>query len=350
MPRRCTSPRAAAPAAARFSPPSEGPRTGGRSAETTLPRVTAPDPARAAAAARLPDRIAFIGFGMIGGSIALALREAGSAAQLVAWTPDGTGPGDGLRRGMLDEAPASTADALHGAGLVILAGPPLAVVATIEDLSGRLRAHLGADATVTDVASTKQLITSAADHALRFVGGHPMAGRESSGVTAATADLFIGRPWVIVPTQLARPIDVDRVEALATAVGARPIAMAADEHDAAVAAISHLPLVLAASLVESVAGAPEGARTWPTARELTATGWRDMTRLALGDPEMGAGILATNAGSVAERLRALRDAIDTWLDLLDAGDEGVDAGKVRDRLEAARRALDPERPEQEPGA
>jgi prephenate dehydrogenase len=126
--------------------------------------------------------------------------------------------------------------------------------------------------------------------------------------------------------------------------------MAAGEHDAAVAAISHLPLVLAASLVESVAGAPEGARTWPTARELTATGWRDMTRLALGDPEMGAGILATNAGSVAERLRALRGAIDAWLDLLDAGDEGVDAGKVRERLQAARRVLDPERHEQEPGA
>jgi prephenate dehydrogenase len=309
-----------------------------------------PDPARAAAAARLPGRIAFLGFGLIGGSIALALREAGSPARLVAWTPGGAGPADGLARGILDEAAASAAGAIDGAGLVVLAGPPLAVVEILGDLAGPLRTHLGDDATVTDVASTKaQITTTASAHELRFVGGHPMAGRESSGVPAATSDLFIGRPWVIVPNQLARPIDVDRVDALATAVGARPTAMAADEHDAAVAAISHLPLVLAAALVQSVAGSPEGASTWPAAGELAATGWRDMTRLALGDPEMGAGILATNAAAVAERLRALGSAIDRWLELLDTGGSGVDAGEIRDRLEAARRALEPERHERQSG-
>ncbi len=304
--------------------------------------MTAPDPARGAAAARLPDRIAFLGFGLIGGSIALALREAGSSARLVAWTPGGAGPGEGVRRGLLDEAAGSAADAIDGAGLVVLAGPPLAVVATLGDLAGTLRAQLGDDATVTDVASTKALITtSAAALELPFVGGHPMAGRETTGVASATADLFVGRPWVIVPTRRASPIDVERIEALATAVGARPMHMAADEHDAAVAAISHLPLVLAASLVESVAGSREGAGTWPAARDLAATGWRDMTRLALGDPEMGAGILATNAGPVAERLLALRAAIDAWLELLDAGGGSVNAGEIRDRLEAARRALEP---------
>jgi prephenate dehydrogenase len=306
--------------------------------------VTAPDPARADAAARLPGRIAFLGFGLIGGSIARALRAAGSHAQLVAWTPGGAGPAEGMARGILDEAAVSTAEAIDGAGLVILAGPPLAVVATLADLAGPLRAHLGADTTVTDVASTKAQITaSASAHELRFVGGHPMAGRETTGVAAATADLFVGRPWVIVPTEKARPIDVERVRALALSVGARPLPMAADEHDAAVAAISHLPLVLAAALVQSVAGSPEGTSNWPAASELAATGWRDMTRLALGDPEMGAGILATNAAPVAERLRALRGAIDQWLEVLDAGGERVDAGEIRDRLEAARRALEPER-------
>jgi prephenate dehydrogenase len=177
-----------------------------------------------------------------------------------------------------------------------------------------------------------------------------MAGRETTGVAAATADLFVGRPWVIVPAGPARPIDVERVRALATSVGARPTRMAADEHDAAVAAISHLPLVLAAALVQSVAESPEGRRTWPAAGELAASGWRDMTRLALGDPEMGSGILATNAAPVAERLHALRAAVDTWLELLDAGGGSVDAGAIRDRLEAARATLEPGRRERESGA
>lgn len=311
--------------------------------------MPATDAARAAAAARLPDRIVFLGFGLIGGSIALALREAGSAARLVAWTPNGDGPAEGLRRGMLDEAPASAASAVAGAGLVILAGPPLAVVAALDDLARPLRAHLADDATITDVASTKQLITtSASARELPFVGGHPMAGRETTGVASATADLFVDRPWVVVPIEPSRQMDVKRIEALALAVGARPVHMAADAHDAAVAAISHLPLVLAAALAESVAGSPEGGSTWPAARTLAATGWRDMTRLALGDPEMGAGILATNAGPVAERLRALQGALHAWLELLSAGNGSVDAGEVRDRLDAARGALEGEPPGIEP--
>lgn len=307
----------------------------------TAPRVAAPDSARAAAAARLPSRIAFLGFGLIGGSIALAIRDSGSSARLVAWTPNGDGPSEGARRGILDEASPTAAAAIVSADLVILAGPPLSVISTLGELGGGLRASLGGGATITDVASTKRLVVEAAvAQRLLFVGGHPMAGRETTGVASATADLFVDRPWVIVPTAPARPIDVERVAALATAVGARPIQMAADEHDAAVAAISHLPLILAAALAESVAGPAEGAETWPTARLLAASGWADMTRLARGDPEMGAGILATNAGPVAERLRALRDVIDAWLEVLDGDQGSADATTIRGRLEAARSALE----------
>ena len=157
------------------------------------------DSARRAAASGLPDRVAFLGFGLIGGSIALALREAGSAARIAAWTPDGNGPAEGLRRGLLDAAPASAAEALDGAGLVVLAGPPLAILASLGELAGALRGVLVEGATITDVASTKAVITTtAADLGLPFVGGHPMAGRETTGVGSATADLFHDRPWVIV--------------------------------------------------------------------------------------------------------------------------------------------------------
>ena len=160
-----------------------------------------------------------------------------------------------------------------------------------------------------------------------------------SGVTGATATLFVDRPWVLVPTTRAREIDVDRVATLASAVGARPIRMTAPEHDAALAAISHLPLVAAAALVEAVALSDGGAEDWPLARALAASGWSDMTRLARGDPEMGAGILETNRAPVAARLRAYRDAIDAWLVALEEDGGDASAENLRSRLEAARDAL-----------
>jgi prephenate dehydrogenase len=296
------------------------------------------DPVRAGALARLPSRIAFLGFGLIGGSIAMALRDAGSDAALAAWTPAGSGPDEAVRRGLIAAAARSPEEALDGAELVVLAGPPLAVVAALGGDDGPLAGGLADGATVTDVASTKGTIMQLAETtSLHFVGGHPMAGREVAGVGGASATLFVDRPWVIVPATTAREVDVDRVAALAAAVGARPIRMTATEHDAAVAAISHLPLVAAAALVEAVALSAAGSGDWPVARALAATGWRDMTRLARGDPEMGAGILETNRAAVAARLRAYRDAIDAWLEALEA--DGTDAAALRSRLEAARDAL-----------
>jgi prephenate dehydrogenase len=290
---------------------------------------------RADAAARLPSRIAFLGFGLIGGSIAAAVRSGGGrGSRTVAWTPAGVGPAEGVRRAFLDEAASSAAAALDGAELVVLAGPPLAIVATLARESGPLRAAAEAGATITDVGSTKRrIIDSAAAAGLAFVGGHPMAGRETTGAASATADLFVDRPWVIVPGGDARAVDVERVETLARATGARPIRLGADQHDAAVAAISHLPLVVAAALVESVA---EDSRDWAIARSLAATGWSDMTRLAKGDPEMAAGILATNAPAVVARLRPMRDALDGWIEQLerDAADP-----ELRVRLESVRRSL-----------
>jgi prephenate dehydrogenase len=144
------------------------------------------------------------------------------------------------------------------------------------------------------------------------------------------------------------PAGLPVVQSLARAAGARAVTMDAAEHDAAVAAISHLPLVAAAALVESVASDTAG---WAAARPLSASGWRDMTRLARGDLDMGAGILATNAGLIAERLRAYRDVIERWLDDLDriaegraaspaGGPEQASVARVRARLAAARDVLD----------
>ena len=154
-------------------------------------------------------------------------------------------------------------------------------------------------------------------------------------------DLFDGRPWVIVPGPRAQPGDVERVEALAVACGARPVAMTAAEHDAAVAAISHLPLVVAAALVEAVAGTGDAPdrEDWPVAAGLAASGWQGITRLARGDTTMGAGIIATNGPAIAARVRDLRDALDAWLKELERAG-GPDAASVAERLAAARRRLE----------
>jgi prephenate dehydrogenase len=172
-----------------------------------------------------------------------------------------------------------------------------------------------------------------------------MAGREATGFESATADLFVGRPWVVVAPDEAMSTHTDLVRALAMATGAHPIPMSAIDHDLAVAAISHLPLIAAAALVESVAADTE---RWPAARGLAAGGWRDMTRLVRGDAEMGAGILATNARPIASAVRAYRDALDAWIAELDRlSDESApalprpaDVERVRTKLGAARATLE----------
>jgi prephenate dehydrogenase len=288
-------------------------------------------------------RLAFIGFGLIGGSIARAVREneASSGWPIRAWSPSGGGPGRAAVDGVIDAAARSPEAALADAELVVLAGPPGACLAALDDLAGPWRAALPAGAVVTDVASTKAALLDRADAArLRYVGGHPMGGLETSGYAAGRSDLFVDRPWVIVRGRHAVTGDVDRVAALARACRARPVEMDAATHDRAVAGISHLPLLLSAALVEAVAGvADRPTEDWDVARDLAAGGWRDMTRLARGDPEMGASIAATNGPALAARLRDLRSILDDWLAALE-GPGGPDESELLERLRAARGRLE----------
>ena len=284
-------------------------------------------------------RIALLGLGLVGGSLARAVRRGGQDL-LVAWTPSGAGPAAGLAGGVLDEAPPSPEAAIEGADLVVLAAPPLECLELIDRIAGAWRSALRPEATITDVASTKGAIVRRADDAgLPFVGGHPMAGREMSGYSASSEDLFTGRPWVVVPGAAAREADIVRVEELASRAGGRPVRMSAADHDAAVAAISHLPLLASAALVEAVGSWVDAGMGDPRIlASLAASGWRDMTRLSAGDPAMGAGILATNTEAVVEVLERLRRTLDAWAAEL-AAPEGPDPGRLEERLGSARSRL-----------
>ncbi len=285
-------------------------------------------------------RIAFLGLGLIGGSVARAVRTsaAGGDLSISAWSPGGAGPRAAADAGVVDLAAPSPELAIEGADLVVLAAPPLACVALLGRLGGDLRAHLAAGTTVTDVASTKGALLAAARAAsLPYVGGHPMAGREASGFGAADPALFRDRPWVV--TEATGGGDPMAVRDLAARCGARVVDLDAETHDALVAGISHLPLLASVALVEAVAGPGAPAPDWAAAASLAASGWRDATRLARGEPAMGAEIAATNAGPIAARLRAYRERIDAWLALLETPD-GPDVALLRERLAAAKARLE----------
>jgi prephenate dehydrogenase len=207
-------------------------------------------------------RVALLGLGLIGGSIARALREdpagagpfGGESLEIAAWTPSQIGPRTALAAGSIDFVGRSIAEAVDGAAIVILSAPPIAMAELLDELvvcrrSGRLTDA----AVVTDVGSTKRwIMAEASKRGLRFVGGHPMAGSHETGFSAADPNLFLGRPWVVVPGDRSGAGQA-LVEQLATACGARPVTMDAELHDTATAGISHLPLLLAAALTGSVA-------------------------------------------------------------------------------------------------
>jgi prephenate dehydrogenase len=211
--------------------------------------------------------------------------------------------------------------------LVVVAAPP---DVTADVVAAEL--ERSASATVTDVASVKSGIAARLDACgvdlTRYVGGHPMAGRERSGPIAARSDLFLGRPWVVCPGPGAPAPRVEAVRRLAAALGATPVTMGVDEHDAAVALVSHVPQ-LASSLV-----AARLREATDSAVGLAGQGLRDVTRIAGSDPLLWAQILAANAGPVLRVLKALRDDLDdamTALELLAAPEpkEGALGGVAR---------------------
>jgi prephenate dehydrogenase len=280
--------------------------------------------------------VALLGLGLIGGSIARALHARPQAGYSVAaWTPRGSGPRLAAEAGIIELAASSREVAIDGADVVILAAPPLGTLDLLRDLGGPLRQFLPPEAVITDVASTKvSIVALAGDLGLRFVGGHPMAGRERTGFEASDAGLFTDRPWVLVPSGDVAAMSL--IEGVAGACGARVLRLEADEHDRAVAAVSHLPLVLSAALVEAVAGSVDRPHPgWSQASELAAGGWESMTRLARGDVEMGTGIAITNGADIGARLRDVRAVLDAWIEALAQGD----ADGIRVRLAAARAVL-----------
>ena len=249
--------------------------------------------------------VLIVGTGLLGTSLALALRTADVEVQLSDTSPTSLA----LARDM----GAGTPHDKHSPEpqIVVVATPP---DVTADVVVAQLSAH--PNAVVTDVASVKERVVAevrarAGAEARRYVGSHPMAGRERSGAGSADSDLFAGRPWVVVG-QDSDPEAELAIRNLAVDVGATPVRMGASEHDAAVAAVSHMPQLIASLVAARLEELGEGALA------LSGQGLRDVTRIAASDPRLWSAIVVGNAGPVADLLRRISDDLSALITGIEA--------------------------------
>ncbi|WP_184061485.1 MULTISPECIES: prephenate dehydrogenase [unclassified Paraburkholderia] len=271
------------------------------------------------------NKLVIFGVGLIGGSLARALRErgeAGGARTVVGVGRTSASSERALALGVIDGTAAliddaALRDALAGADFVLLAAP----VAQTQPLLERIALHLDANTIVTDAGSTKSDVVAAARAALgarigQFVPGHPIAGRESSGVDAALPDLYVNRNVVLCPLPENAPEAVERVAAMWRATGALVRDMTPQQHDRVFASVSHLPHVLSFALVEQILSSPDAALKFSFA----AGGFRDFTRIAASSPEMWRDVCVANRAALLDELDAYTAVLARLRTAIEAGD------------------------------
>ncbi|HJT55635.1 MAG TPA: prephenate dehydrogenase [Ktedonobacteraceae bacterium] len=245
------------------------------------------------------NKVAIIGLGLVGGSLGLALHKAQAAQQVVGYDL-GKGVSERARKiGAIDQQYSALADAVRGAELIILATP----VGAMRSLLQSIATTASPGAVVTDVASTKVQVINWAQEFLPttvpFVGGHPMVGKQVSGVESADVALFQNRIYCLTPTRHTPSAALNKVTLLIEALGARARFLEPAEHDGQVAGVNQLPYVASVALVNTVAGGP----AWADAALLAGIGFNDVTRPAASNPEMNRDICLSNS-----------EALTRWLD------------------------------------
>ncbi|HWU34818.1 MAG TPA: prephenate dehydrogenase/arogenate dehydrogenase family protein [Methylovorus sp.] len=280
------------------------------------------------------NKLVIFGVGLIGGSVALALKQSHAVRHIVGIGRDGDHLQAALDLGVIDEAQTSVASALDQADMVLIAAP---VAQTLAILQG-IAPHLASSTIVTDAGSTKSDIVGYAQHALgdrhlQFVPGHPIAGAEKSGVTAARADLFQNRNVVLTPFEQTAAPDIARVQTMWEACGAHVTTMTAAQHDRIFAAVSHLPHLLAFALVNELASRTNADQLF----DFAASGFRDFSRIAGSHPEMWRDISLANQAALLEELDAYQAQLSHVRELLQQQD-GAALQQLFERASHARNA------------
>lgn len=234
--------------------------------------------------------IAIVGTGLIGTSLALAIKNSDLQVDIVGTDYDSTARSGAQKSGAFKKVEARLSSAIRGADVVVFATPIMAMREMMESAANDFEEGC----VVTDVGSSKKVVMQWADEVLpkhvSFVGGHPMAGKELSGPQHADGDMFRGKAYCIVPSLTAEKAAVSSVTTMAEAIGAKPFFIGVDEHDSFVAAASHLPFMMSIALM----GTASKSANWDDIAQLASSGFGDLSRLASGDPVMHRDICLTN--------------------------------------------------------
>lgn len=279
-------------------------------------------------------RVTIIGVGLIGGSLAMVMKKKGLADEII---------GAGRRRGNLQKAKKlgvidgyslDLQKAAKGADLVVLTAP----VGSFEKIAEEIRPALGDGTVVTDVGSVKGRLVGSLEriipYRVRYVGAHPIAGREKSGIEAASADLFKGTRCILTPTKRTEPGALRMIRALWEKAGAKTISMDPYRHDMIFGAVSHLPHVIAYCLVNTVLDLEEEGQII----KYSAGGFKDFTRVAASHPEMWRDICLLNRDNLIDMVKRFQKTLDNIREAIETGDETAllkefkRARKVRARL------------------
>jgi prephenate dehydrogenase len=265
--------------------------------------------------------VTIIGLGLIGGSIGLALRQGKKSRwEIVGYSRHRETVATALDVGAIERGETNLGDAVRRAELVIIATPVL----TVKDIFSKISPHLPSGCIVTDTASTKAQVMNWAEEILpptaNFIGGHPMAGRETYGIQAAKAELFRRCTYCLTSSGKASPQSIDTVTGMVKKLGAIPFFIDAQEHDNLVAGISHLPMLLSVALVSLTTKNP----SWSKMSKLAASGYHDITRLASGNPEVNAHICLSSQEVLVDWIDKFSQELSRYRQLVAEGDKHLE--------------------------
>jgi len=265
--------------------------------------------------------VTIIGLGLIGGSIGLALRQGKEPGwEIVGCSRRQETIASALSSGAIERGETNLKNAVKRADFVIIATPVL----TVKEIFSKIAPHLSSGCIVTDTASTKVHVMKWAatilPPTLGFIGGHPMAGRETYGIQAAKADLFRGCTYCLTPSEKASPKSIDTVTGIVKRLGAIPFFIDAQEHDNLVGGISHLPMLLSAALVSLTTKNP----SWSKMSKLAASGYHDLSRLASGNPEVNAHICLSNKEAIVNWIDKFSKELEKYRQLVAEGDKRLE--------------------------
>lgn len=263
------------------------------------------------------EQLGLVGCGLMGGSFALALKRAGLVKRVIGFSPSKATISRAMEMGVIDQIATSASNAATGSDLVLIAVPVSATEASFQAIAEELNSNC----LVMDVGSTKSDVLAAAKVALgnklaQFVPAHPIAGKEVAGVEHADADLYTGCQVILTPTDFTDKTQLQRATTLWQALGCKVRHMSATDHDAAFAAVSHLPHLLAFAFMNSISGQKQRSEFL----DLAGPGFRDFTRIAAGDPKVWRDIFLANSAEVLAQSQNFRSSLEALERAVLAGD------------------------------